>query len=187
MKFPLASLLAAAAALAFAAGAARAEESAGYAGLSIGMVSVPTADDRGLTESDTSLAIGNIYVGVRLTEFLGVEAGYLKSTKGDLKSSNRDFGDYDVSTLHGALVGRIPFEGDIGPFAKVGLQRWRYHAERIGKFSGTDLMLGGGIDWAVGDSGLWVLRAEYMYLPYNDRVIEDGELHAFLIGAHRRF
>ena len=184
MKFPLASLLVAAAALAFAAGAARAEESAGYAGLSIGMVSVPTADDI-FTESDTSLAIGNIYVGRRLTEFLGVEAGYLKSTKGDLKSSNRDFGDYDVSMLHGALVGRIPFEGGIGPFAKVGLQRWRYHAERIGKFSGTDLMLGGGIDWAVGE--LWVLRAEYMYLPYNHRVIPDGELQAFLIGAHRRF
>ena len=184
MKFPLASLLVAAAALAFAAGAVRAEESAGYAGLSIGMVSVPTADDI-FTESDTSLAIGNIYVGVRLTEFLGLEAGYLKSTKGDLKSSNRDFGDYDVSTLHGALVGRIPFEGGIGPFAKVGLQRWRYHAERIGKFSGTDLMLGGGIDWAVGE--LWDLRLEYMYLPYKDETIEDGELHAFLIGAHRRF
>ena len=185
MKFPLASLLVAAAALAFAAGAARAEEPAGYAGLSIGMVSVPTADDI-FTESDTSLAIGNIYVGVRLTEFLGVEAGYLKSTKGDLKSRIGDTGvDYDVSTLHGALVGRIPFEGGIVPFAKVGLQRWRYDAEQIGKFSGTDLMLGGGIDWAVGE--LWDLRLEYMYLPYKDETIEDGELHAFLIGAHRRF
>ena len=186
MKFPLASSLAAAAALAFVAGTARAEGSAGYAGLSIGMVYVPTADDI-FTESDTSLTTGNIYVGVRFTEFVGVEAGYLKSTKGDLKSSIGDTGvDYDASTLHGALVGRIPSEGGIGPFAKVGLHRWKLlHTEQDGKFSGTDLMLGAGIDWAVGE--FWDLRVEYMYLPYDHEVIGDGELHAFLIGAHRRF
>lgn len=185
MKFPLVSSLVAAAALAFAAGAARAEGSAGYAGLSIGMVYVPTADDV-FTESDTSLTAGNVYVGMRFTELVGVEAGYLKSTKGDLKSGTGDIGvDYDLSTLHGALVGRIPSEGGIGPFAKVGLHRWKHRAEQLGTFSGTDLMLGGGIEWAVGE--FWDLRVEYMYLPYDDDEIGDGELHAFLIGAHRRF
>ena len=192
MKLPLASSLVAAVALAFAAGAARAEESTGYAGLSLGMVSFPTADDRPmLAGTDTSLATGNIYLGGRFNEFLGIEAGYLKSAEGDVRNSAGDgLGDYDVNTLYGALVGRIPTGGGITPFAKIGFHRWniRGNVRVVGPertFSGTDLMFGAGIDWMVGES--WDVRVEYMHLPFDDAMVGKDKLHAFLIGVHRRF
>lgn len=190
MKSPLA-LASLFAALAFAAaGAAQAEEPTGYAGLSIGMVSVPQADDI-FTGSDTSLITGNIYLGGRLNEFIGVEAGYLKSSDGDIEDSAGDnLGDYDVNTLHGALVGWFPTEGGVTPFAKIGLHRWKLHGvfQTAGvalKSDGTDLMLGAGIDWTMGES--WGLRVEYLYLPYDSDEFGDNKMHAFLLGAHRRF
>ena len=190
MKSPLA-LASLFAALTFsAAGATQAEEPTGYAGLSIGMVSVPQADDFDFfAGSDTSLITGNVYLGGRLNEFIGVEAGYLKSSDGDLKdSAGVDLGDYDVNTLHGALVGWFPTEGGVTPFAKIGLHRWKLHRIVQGSgrsFDGTDLMLGAGIDWTMGES--WGLRVEYLYLPYDTDVFEDDKMHAFLLGAHRRF
>ena len=74
------------------------------------------------------------------------------------------------------------------PFAKIGLHRWKFHG--IGqtgdvRFDGTDLMLGAGIDWTMGES--WGLRVEYLYLPYDSDVIGNDKMHAFLLGAHRRF
>ena len=190
MKLPLASSLAAAVALAFAAGAAQAEESTGYAGLGLGMVSFPIADDM-FTGTDTSLATGNIYLGGRFNEFLGIEAGYLKSTEGDVRNSAGDgLGHYDVNTLYGALVGRIPTGGGITPFAKIGFHRWNIRGDVrvVGlerTFSGTDLMFGAGIDWMVGES--WDVRVEYMHLPFDDATVGKDKLHAFLIGVHRRF
>ena len=94
-----------------------------------------------------------------------------------------------MSTLHGALVGRIPTGGGITPFAKIGLHRWKLRGDvQVAgldrTFSGTDLILGAGIDWMVGES--WDVRVEYMHLPYDD-VIGEDKLHAFLIGVHRRF
>ena len=53
------------------------------------------------------------------------------------------------------------------------------------RFDGTDLMLGAGIDWTMGES--WGLRVEYLYLPYDSDEFGDNKMHAFLLGAHRRF
>ena len=191
MRIPLAASLAAAALLAFDA-AAQSNDHVGYVGAGIGMVSIPSADDAPWMGTDTSMFAGNIYAGVSFNDFIGVEVGYLKSTKGDVKASNSDTGlDYDMNTIHGALVGRLPIESGASPFGKIGFHRWKVGASatRDGvtvslSETGTDLMLGAGIDWAMNES--WTLRAEYMFVPY-DAVGSDYKAHAFLVGAHRMF
>ena len=150
MRIPLAASLAAAALLAFDA-AAQSDDLAGYVGVGFGTVATLDADDAPLTGTDTSLL-----------------TGYLKSSKGDIKVLNSDTGvDYDVSTIYGVIVGRVPTEGGISPFAKVGFHRWKIGvAVSSGGRSvsasqtGADLMLGAGVDWARNES--WSLRAEYM-------------------------
>ena len=189
-KRKMAPALAAAFALTFSAAVladGHASPSA-YIGLSAGMLSVPEADDD-IEGTDTSLFSGGVYGGVRFSDRLGVEAGYLKSTKGDVGRSTGI--DYDVNTWHVALIGRVPTSGDPTPFAKVGLHRWEVGVGLTSgstvlraSNSGTDLMLGGGLEWEVGDS--WTSRAEYMYLPYDENGT-DGTAHAFLIGVSYSF
>ena len=189
-KREIALALAAAGALtlAVAAPAAGHELPSAYIGASAGILSIPEADDE--TEgTDTSLFSGGVYGGLHLSDRFGLEAGYLKSAKGDV---GRNTGvDYDVSTWHVALVGRVHTSGDLTPFAKVGFHRWEVgvgvtfestvvRASR----SGADLMLGGGLEWAMGES--WTCRAEYMYLPY-DEDGSDGTAHAFLLGVSYSF
>ena len=171
---------------------AEAADTAGYVGAGLGMVHIPTADDAPLGGTDTSLLAGSLYGGVRVNEFVAIEVGYMKSAKGDIKSRNVDTGvDYGVDTLYGAVVAHIPTDGDLTPFAKLGMHRWELDvAAQSGgtrvsvSDDGTDLLLGAGVDWALDDS--WSVRAEYMYLPYDDGD-DDGKAHAFLVGVNRTF
>lgn len=163
------------------------ETPSAYIGVSAGMLSIPEADDV-IEGTDTSLFAGGVYGGVHVSDRLGVEVGYLKSAKGDIGGTSFD---YDVSTLHAALVGRIPTGGDLTPFAKVGFHRWEVGVGVTSggttvraSESGIDLMLGGGLEWAAG--GSWALRAEYLYLPYDEDGV-DGTAHAFLLGVSRSF
>ena len=168
---------------------AEASDPIGYVGAGLGRVSIPSADG---TVDGTSLFAGSIYVGARLNEVVAIEVGYMKSANGDVKVENVDTGrDYSVTTLYGAVVARIPTDGDLTPFAKLGMHRWESEGSvetggvrRSVSIDGTDLMFGGGVDFALADS--WSIRAEYMYLPYSEGE-EDGKAHAFLVGVNRSF
>ena len=171
---------------------AEAADPIGYVGAGLGLVSIPSADEAPLEGTDTSLFAGSIYGGVRLNEVVAVEVGYMKSANGDIKIRNADTGvDYGVDTLYGAVVARIPTDGDLKPFAKLGMHRWDVDvfAESGGRrvsatVDGTDLLLGGGVDLELADS--WTIRAEYMYLPYSEGEVDD-KAHVFLVGVNRSF
>ena len=175
---------------------AEAADPTGYVGAGLGLVSIPSADGTvdgtSFDGTDTSLFAGSIYGGARLNEVVAIEVGYMKSANGDVKIGNVDTGlDYGVTTLYGAVVARIPTDGDLTPFAKLGMHRWDLDVsvesggERISaSIDGTDLLFGGGVDFALAES--WSIRAEYMYLRYSE-TRADGKAHAFLVGVNRSF
>lgn len=176
---------------------AEAADPAGYIGAGLGMVNIPAADNPPVEGTDTSLVAGSIYGGARLNEVIAIEVGYMKSGKGDIKIQNVSTGiDYDVDAFYGAVVARIPTDGALTPFAKLGMHRYEIGivamsegVRRSGSIDGTELLLGGGVDWALDES--WSLRAEYMHLPYSVHlpagINYDGKVHAFLVGVHRSF
>ena len=171
---------------------AEAADPTGYVGAGLGLVSIPSSDEAPLEGTDTSLFAGSIYGGVRLNEVVAIEVGYMKSANGDIKARNVDTGvDYGVSTLYGAVVAQIPTEGELTPFVKLGMHRWDLGVSvesggvrSSASVDGTDLLFGGGVDFALADS--WSIRAEYMYLPYRESGIDD-KAHVFLVGVNRSF
>ena len=173
---------------------AEAADPAGYIGAGLGMVNIPAADNPPVEGTDTSLVAGSIYGGVRLNEVIAIEVGYMKSAKGDIKIENVSVAglNYDVDAFYGAVVARIPTDGALTPFAKLGMHRYEIGiaamSGEVRNIDGTELLLGGGVDWALDES--WSLRAEYMHLPYSvhlPRFNYDGKVHTFLVGVHRSF
>ena len=171
---------------------AQAADPAGYVGLGLGMISIPFADAAPRDGTDTSLLAGSLYGGLRFNEIFGIEVGYIKSAKGDIKRRNVDTGvGYGADALYGAVVAHVPTDGALTPFAKVGVHRWELDAVAQSggvrasvSVDGTDLLLGGGVDWALDDS--WSIRAEYVYLHYGEAGV-DGKAHVFLVGLARTF
>lgn len=175
---------------------AEAADPIGYVGAGLGLVNSPSADGTvdgtSFDGTDTSLFAGSIYGGARLNEVVAIEVGYMKSANGDVKIGNVDTGrDYGVTTLYGAVVARIPTDGDLKPFAKLGMHRWDIDVSvesggvrSSASVDGTDLLFGGGVDLELAES--WTIRAEYMYLPYSEGVA-DGKAHTFLVGVNRSF
>ena len=86
-----------------------------YAGIGIGKVSVPNADDSPFQGTETSPGATNIYGGVWLTDtavysppiFIGMEVGYMQGTKGDVKVNNNATSlKYEVDSFYAAAIAR---------------------------------------------------------------------------------
>lgn len=172
----------------------------GYIGIGLG-TSVPSDVKRFRDlgwQADSSVFTGSIYGGYRFHPAFAVEIGYVATgdgkVTGDIGPISGELAtidaDYKVSTIYGAVAGRLVNESRITPFAKLGVHHWS------GKLSGaarnrlggvsrtlgatdTDVMYGAGVDVRLTDR--WDIRAEWMNFPTVD------DWNTFLIGVRVNF
>lgn len=172
-------------------------QTGGYVGIGVGKALIPSADDGAsadgtitLAGTETSLFAGNIYGGLWFSEYFGIEIGYMRSQKGDIKINHVDTTlDYEVDSLYATGIARLSEDASIfKPFVKAGFHKYDITVSvpttTGGEIStsndGTKFMLGAGADIAIAES--WNIRAEYVYLPY-----DGGKVHGFFIGVNWAF
>lgn len=173
----------------------------GYVGIGLG-----TATHDGLEifrdagfQTDSSVFAGSIYGGYRFHPAFAVEIGYVATGNGKVTGDSgipisgepaTIDADYKVSTIYGAVTGRLVNESRITPFAKLGVHHWSGKLSgaarnRLGGVSGTlnttdtDVMYGAGVDVRLTDR--WNIRAEWQNFP------NVGDGNTFLIGVQVNF
>ena len=172
----------------------------GYIGIGLGTAALDRLDifrDAGL-QTDSSVFAGNIYGGYRFHPAFAVEIGYVATGNGKITGrisgveANID-AEYKLSTIYGAVAGRLVNESRITPFAKLGVHRWsgkvsatvsnlpatRALSATLDN-SDTDVMYGAGVDVRLTDR--WDIRAEWQNFS---TVGEDGNI--FTIGVKGNF
>ena len=175
----------------------------GYIGIGLGTAALDGSDifrDAGL-QTDSSVFAGNIYGGYRFHPAFAVEIGYVATGNGKIRGSEIEIGGVEVnidaehklSTIYGAVAGRLANESRITPFAKLGVHRW---SGKVGGTvsnlpatrelsatldnSDTDVMYGAGVDVRLTDR--WDIRAEWQNFSTAG---EDGNI--FTIGVKGNF
>lgn len=192
-------------------GSAQAGDNGPYAGVAVGLgkSSALCNSEYNLGCNDRALT-GKVLFGYRLNSIVGVEIGFTKMGKvkysearpsqlpGAMQVDVATANEFEVQYSAGfSVIAYAPFFGSLAPFAKIGLHKWAMSGERrtsIGASSGTldrlengtDLALGIGAEYRVGDQVS--LRAEWERLSLDDRRWwEDDEIHNFSIGLLYRF
>lgn len=175
----------------------------GYVGIGLGTAthdSLKLFRDAGF-QTDSSVFAGSIYGGYRFHPAFAVEIGYVVTGNGKITASGVEVNgtgvnidaDYKVSTIYGAVAGRLVNESRITPFAKLGVHRWSgkvggtiRNLSATGEVSrtfgntDTDVMYGAGVDVRLADR--WDIRAEWQNFP---TVGDDG--NTFTIGVKVNF
>ena len=172
----------------------------GYIGIGLGTATLDRLDifrDVGL-QTDSSVFAGNIYGGYRFHPAFAVEIGYVATGNGKITGRisgvEANIAEYKLSTIYGAVAGRLVNESRITPFAKLGVHRWSGKVSTTfsnlpatgGVFSATrdtsdtDVMYGAGVDVRLTDR--WDIRAEWQNFSTEG---EDGNI--FTIGVKGNF
>ena len=171
----------------------------GYIGIGLGTAALDGSDifrDAGL-QTDSSVFAGNIYGGYRFHPAFAVEIGYVATGNGKITGRisgvEANIAEYKLSTIYGAVAGRLVNESRITPFAKLGVHRWsgkvsatfsNLPATRVSSVtrdtSDTDVMYGAGVDVRLTDR--WDIRAEWQNFSTDG---EDGNI--FTIGVKGNF
>ena len=179
------------------------EDSGWYAGAQLGTTSsddfVGANDDGSLSmlstdDSDTSY---RVFGGYNFNPFVGVEAGYEDHGETSFTAESDGTGGSweagSVGTLFAAdswfaaVVGRWPLGDRWALFGRVGIASWETTetwTEPGGVSSetdsGSDVTYGAGVEYDIGESDSWVLKAEYG----TSKVDNDGNsLNALQVGA----
>jgi len=158
---------------------AQAQDTGFYVGGSVGQGFV----DEGVYDDDDTAFTG--FVGYDVNQYFGLEAGYVDLGSYRPEGPAADIlPDLDATSAYGALVGKIPFSRGFTGFGKVGAQRWDTDEVvpglTAGDDSGTDVMFGLGVDWAMAPQ--WSLRGEWQRFA-----VEDADVDVFTLGVAYHF
>ena len=159
-------------------------------------------------DDDDKAFAWSVYAGYALNEHFAIEAGYLGSDKvsigwdlaGTLHGEQlRTEVDSEIRrwSLYGALVGHIPIDYSVKPFAKIGVRRWSEEYESTSTLTpanysvssegdhdnGFGLLLGVGADAPITEAVSF--RIEYLYLPLGDD--HGGNEHRAHVGVYYTF
>jgi opacity protein-like surface antigen len=147
-----------------------AADTVGYAGLSIG--AAKSTIDKESVEFDTrdfspTATAWRAFGGYQVSDYLGIEAGYVSLGKGEVTDLGGDYFEAEVTGVEFTPVGSLPVARGLSLFARGGAIFWRsdigyrFTASGSGteKESGTNLALSLGARYAL--SRRWGVRAEY--------------------------
>ena len=164
-------------------------------------------------EDDKAFA-WSAYAGYALNEHFAIEAGYLGSDKVSIRldlagtlhgEQLRTEADAKARrwSLYGALVGHVPIDYSVKPFAKIGVRRWYdeyesrwsdaygptstpatyFESSEVDHDNGFGLLLGVGADAPITEAVSF--RIEYLYLPLSDEY--GGDEHRAHVGMYYTF
>lgn len=146
-----------------------------YAGMSAGKAEADCGD----TNIDCDTSGWKLFGGYKVTPNMAVEGGYYSLVNAEETVAPGVDAEVTASGLGLAGVASLPVADDLELFGKAGIMRWDVEGKATGfpteKADGTDLLLGAGATYMVGDN--WGIRGEY------ENVGGDLDASMYSVGA----